>query len=82
MRALKSKHSQTLYGLNPDFPPFLAQICDAEYNLETKAMVYCDFNFVAYPMDLQTCSLRFESKSSGLDLELFDPLDTFHKGKE
>ena len=32
MRALKSKHSQTLYGLNPDFPPFLAQICDAEYN--------------------------------------------------
>ena len=53
-----------------------------EYNLETKAMVYCDFNFVAYPMDLQTCSLRFESKSSGLDLELFDPLDTFHKEKE
>ena len=53
-----------------------------EYTLETKAMVYCDFDFRAYPMDLQTCSLRFESKSSGLDLELFDPLDTYHNEKD
>ena len=53
-----------------------------EYTLETKAMVYCDFDFEAYPMDFQTCTLRFESKSSGLDLELFDPLENYHKEKD
>ena len=53
-----------------------------EYTLETKAMVYCDFDFVKYPHDIQTCSIKFESKSSGLDLELFDPSNTYHKEKE
>ena len=33
-------------------------------------------------MDVQTCSLRFGSKSSGLDLELFDPSNSAHKPKE
>ena len=53
-----------------------------EYTLETKAMIYCNFDFNAYPMDVQTCSLRFGSKSSGLDLVLFDPFNMYHVQKE
>ena len=53
-----------------------------EYTLETKAMVYCVFDFKDYPKDAQSCSLRFGSKSSGLDLELFDPLKSSHEDKE
>ena len=53
-----------------------------EYKLETKAMIYCSFDFATYPMDVQSCRLRFESKSSGLDLVLFDPSNTHHMQKE
>ena len=53
-----------------------------EYELETKAMVYCDFDFIANPRDAQTCLLRFESKTSGLDLELYDPSNIYHKEKK
>ena len=53
-----------------------------EYIFETKATIYCGFEFDTYPMDIQTCSLRFGSKSSSLDLELFDPSNSAHKSKE
>ena len=53
-----------------------------EYTLETKAMIYCEFDFKDYPKDVQSCSLRFGSKSSGLDLELLDPSESLHKDKE
>jgi hypothetical protein len=53
-----------------------------EYILETKAMIYCNFDFQDYPMDLQTCSLRFESKSSGVDLKLLNSSNSYHAQKQ
>ena len=53
-----------------------------EYTLETKAMVFCDFDFISYTRDAQTCLLRFETKSSGLDLEFYDPTNIYHKEKK
>ena len=53
-----------------------------EYILETKAMIYCNFDFQDYPMDVQTCSLRFESKSSGVDLKLLNSSNSYHTQKQ
>ena len=51
------------------------------YTLETKATVYCDFDFTEYPTDIQLCRVRFGSKSPGLDLLLHDPQDSHHLQK-
>lgn len=53
-----------------------------EYTLGTKATIYCNFDFITYPMDEQSCLLRFGSKELGLDLVLFDPSNTYHVKKE
>lgn len=49
-----------------------------ELKQEIKSTVYCDFDLSAYPMDKQTCQLRFGSASLGATFVLYDPKHTFH----
>ena len=47
--------------------------------LQAKATIYCDFDLNFYPMDNQTCQLRFGSRSSGTPFTLHDPNQTYHQ---
>ena len=49
-----------------------------ELRYEIKTTVYCNFNHKKYPMDTQTCRLRFGSRSLGAIFALHDPKEIYH----
>ena len=52
-----------------------------EYTIEMKAKIYCDFDFIRYPMDTQHCQFRFKTRSWGASMSLFDAAKAFHDTK-
>ena len=49
-----------------------------EMKFEIKSTVYCNFDHSAYPMDNQTCNLRFGSGSFGAIFSLYNPNNLPH----
>jgi hypothetical protein len=49
-----------------------------EMKTEIKTTVYCNFYHREYPLDNQTCEVRFGSRSLGAIFTLYDPNETSH----
>ena len=71
--SLKRSQIFSIRDFNDQGSAYTKTIVEMKY--EIKTTVYCDFQFVQYPMDVQNCSIKIGSGSGGAIFLLKDEVD-------